>query len=261
MSANVTTVLVRPSRPMNIGAVARVMGNFGFRQLIIVNPTCNAEEEDARRTARHASSILEQARVIPSLEEALSDLDFRIGTTARQGGDHNLPRVALPPRFISECELGPNTAVIFGPEDDGLSNKEIEMCNLLISIPTSSSYRAMNLSHAVAIVLYELALNPFTNLGEAAQTPHREASDRERTILLEQAEKWLELISYHPERRHKALQVIKNAFMRGYLSGREINTLIGVIKYTNSSLAGKNPVWRRLAEQTTDESGSNKEED
>ena len=249
MGVEITVVLVRPSRAMNVGSIARVMANFGLNKLILVDPKVNLNDKDAHRTARHAYPILESTLVIPSLEKLHNEVNYLIGTTARLGGKHNVPRTTQQPEALCKLELAPKTAVIFGPEDSGLSNEEIGLCNLLITIPTSEEYKAMNLSHAASIILYELLKNPEIKTIETEAIFQREATDRERSILMEQAEIWLDLISYHKERRHVAQQVLKNAFLRNYLSGREVSTLIGLIRYTNSSLVGKNPIWKRLEKQ------------
>jgi len=152
--ANIRIVLVEPAGPLNVGSVARVMKNMGLRQLILVNPQCDYLGEEARLMAVRAADILETAKVVESLPEALVGCVRAIATTGDDGRSHPMqleaPADALP--WLLEAP----SALIFGREDCGLTNSELNRAQRLIRIPSSDAYTSLNLAQAVAICCYEL---------------------------------------------------------------------------------------------------------
>jgi tRNA/rRNA methyltransferase len=149
--------LVNPRNPLNIGAAARAMSNFGFLQLRVVNPFEAGFRE--ARSAVGASSVLTSAEEFASLDEAVADCTLVVGTTAV--GDRELHhRVkALPEaaKIIRKRMTSANVALLFGSERVGLSNEELSHCHWLLRIPTRIEHRSMNLGQAVAVCVYELA--------------------------------------------------------------------------------------------------------
>lgn len=149
-------VLVEPSHPGNIGAVARAMKNMALERLVLVNPR---QFPDAEATARAsgADDVLERARVVDSLPEALAGCGFVAATTARERDQYF--RVAdvreAAERLVRESARGP-AAVLFGSERAGLTNEQLEAAHLLVRIPASAAYASLNLAMAVQIVAYEL---------------------------------------------------------------------------------------------------------
>lgn len=150
-------VLVKPMHELNVGSVARAMKNFGVKKLYLVAPRCRPGF-GAKLFAKHSEEILRDAVVCSSLKQAVRGCDFVVGTTA------------IPARFRSrvfknclplEEALGKalrcgKVALVFGPEDVGLSEKDFGKCDAVTVIPTSSAHAVLNLSHAVAVVLFEL---------------------------------------------------------------------------------------------------------
>ncbi|MBE9062053.1 RNA methyltransferase [cf. Phormidesmis sp. LEGE 11477] len=168
--AKVRIVLVAPAGPLNVGSVARVMKNFGLSQLYLVDPQCDYLGAEALQMAVHADDVLAAARIVGTIPEALVGCEYAIATTARpRGFDAQLdpPEIALPNLLISEArEQGikrakeqrrRNTALIFGPEDRGLSNQELTYAQQFLKISTSDAYSALNLAQAVTICCYELS--------------------------------------------------------------------------------------------------------
>ncbi len=137
--------------PGNIGAVARAMKNFGFKELLLIKPKCNYKSEEVFQRACHASNIVNNIKVI-SDEELFNN--FVIGTTSKAftRKAHRQPAIASKLDFIPE-----NAVILFGREDNGLTNELLNKCNSLITIPTGTDYQSLNLSHAVTIILYELS--------------------------------------------------------------------------------------------------------
>ena len=152
-------VLVNTSHPGNIGAVARAMKNMGLVELRLVAPACfPAEEANWRAVA--ASDVLESALVVDTLAEAIGDCQLVIGTSAR---GRRIPWPVLDPRHCAEQALRAagreqRVAFVFGREDRGLTNEELQQCNLHLHIPTHEDYTSLNLAMAVQIVAYELRM-------------------------------------------------------------------------------------------------------
>ena len=158
--AHIRIVLVEPAGPLNIGSAARVMKNFGLQHLVLVNPHCNPLGEEALQMAVHAKDLLQQAQVVDSIPAALDGCYSAIATTARPR-DINTPleppEQALPSLLKPTQQSQQSTrALIFGPEDRGLSNEELIHAQRFVKISTSPTYSALNLAQAVAICCYEL---------------------------------------------------------------------------------------------------------
>lgn len=155
--AGVRIVLVEPAGPMNVGSIARVMKNFGLHQLVIVNPQCDRLSMEAMKMAVHAKEILESAVVVETLSAALQGCVRVIATTGRVSSwDIPLenPRTALP--WLLEEPEKP-VALLFGREDRGLSNEELNYAQRFVTIPSNKNYQSLNLATAVAICCYEMA--------------------------------------------------------------------------------------------------------
>lgn len=150
-------MLVRPVYLGNIGSVARVMKNFGFRRLRLVEPPRNYKDAEARKMAVAAFDILKEAEVFASLSDALKDVSFAVGTTSGQQRE-NPP---VPLRSITSMMAERSdalTAFVFGDERNGLSREELDRCHQVMTVPTSPDFAALNLAQAVAICAYELGM-------------------------------------------------------------------------------------------------------
>jgi len=172
LAAAFSLVLVEPKTAANMGAVARVMKNFGFATLRLVAPRADHLSAAARNLAVSAVDLLEQAQVYDSLDEALADRHFSLGTS-RRGGKYRseflLPAQAAE-AVASRASL--RTALVFGREESGLTTAELDLCQGLVTIPTHAALPSMNLAQAVAVCLYELSLRadkPATASGTGRQ--------------------------------------------------------------------------------------------
>ncbi|PSN17036.1 RNA methyltransferase [filamentous cyanobacterium CCP5] len=155
----VRIILVEPAGPLNVGSIARVMKNMGLSQLVLVQPHCDPLDPQAQQMAVHAQSVLHQAVVVQSLPEALTGCQRAIATTARERADGpplELPEVALPWLLENPAEPPGPAALIFGPEDRGLSNGELNYAQRTVAIPSSEIYPSLNLAQAVAVCTYLL---------------------------------------------------------------------------------------------------------
>ena len=159
---NCRVVLVRPRIASNIGAVARVMRNLGLTDLVLVAPQADPADPRAERLAtRHGRPVLQSARVVADLADAVGDCLMVAGTSALVGGLCRRQSVGSPeemaPKLVQALAAG-TVALVFGPEPSGLTNEEVVRCHCLIHIPADPTYPALNLAQAVAICLYVLAL-------------------------------------------------------------------------------------------------------
>lgn len=153
---NLKVVLVSPRNPLNIGAAARAISNFGFRYLRLVDAYEVAYHE--ARSAVNASAILQSAEQFPSVADAVSDCSLVVGTTAvgHRELQHHLHRLETGgPQIRAHLPQGP-VALLFGSEKFGLGNGEMSHCHWLMRIPTRAEHESMNLGQAVAVCLYEL---------------------------------------------------------------------------------------------------------
>jgi TrmH family RNA methyltransferase len=150
-------ILVSARNPLNIGAAARAMSNFGFSQLRVVTPYELAFRE--ARSAVGASAILRQARVFDRVADAVADCQLVVGTTAARNRQLRQPLRGLPDaaRLIRSRLGSARIALLFGPEKRGLSNEDLSHCHWLLRIPTCAEHGSMNLGQAVAVCLYDLA--------------------------------------------------------------------------------------------------------
>ena len=222
-------ILVNPKYSGNVGAIARNMMNFGVNELRIVGDRSILNDEAYIR-AVHAKEVLNNAKFYNNLEDAIKDIDFVVGTSGAISGDRNIKRVPITPRELAEKHktLNGTMGIVFGREDDGLSNKELELCDLFVSIPTSKEYPIMNLSHAVSVILYELYVS-------SLETPYnvnmREASKLEKDVLLNIFNEFVDKNEYIPEYRKELCKTIfKRIISRAFISGKEANTLMCVFK-------------------------------
>lgn len=154
--ADVIIVLHRPARAANIGAAARAMKVMGFTRLVLVSPSAPLDGE-ATAVAHGAGDVLAQARIVDNLDEALQGATLVVGTTARHGKDRMTP-IKLR-RFVTDVlpTYSPAVlAVVFGCEESGLSNEDLEHCQFAIEIPTGPLFHSLNLGQAVMVVCYEL---------------------------------------------------------------------------------------------------------
>lgn len=159
-------VLFSPKSSGNVGAAARALKNMGFADLRLVAPR-DYDPRVAAAMAVHAGDVLARARIFPDLAAAIDDRTLTVGTTCRVGPYRSETRALrdAAPLLIAESAVN-RIAIVFGPEDFGLTNVEIAQCQRLITIPTAPDYPSLNLAQAVIVVAYELML-----IAGAAQTP------------------------------------------------------------------------------------------
>lgn len=234
----ITIILLEPENPGNVGAIARVMKNFGFDRLVIVNPKCDVFSNEAIHRAKYAGNLLKQAKILKKIPA----MDFLIGTTGKLGNDYNIPRVPLMPWQLLEKLDSVNTkknniGILFGREGIGLTNEEINSCDFVVTIPTSKGYPIMNLSHAVAVLLYELSKLSEKNKKEnkIGNFPLMTQAEKEQIIL--QINKTLDKLTFTtPDKKRTQQTIWKKLIGKSFLSKREAFAMIGYFKKVNEKM-------------------------
>lgn len=180
----IVLVLVEPQDAVNVGGVIRVMLNFGLQRLRLVRPAPGAVDLARLDDVAHRSDeIVHHLAVVHTLAEALADVTYVAGTTARpraQPGVTSTPRAAAPD-LLHQAGRG-KLALVFGPENTGLGNRDLDVCHVVLNIPTAPAYRSLNLAQAALLVCYELWLESQTpdwpeSVAVADQVPDRGSGD------------------------------------------------------------------------------------
>ena len=219
-------VLVEPQHPGNIGAVARAMANFGLTDLAMVNGCELADESYAR--SKSGKPILENSKRYNTIEEAIANCDIAIGTSGiKPEGDKRWFRapenVGRINEIITERE---KPALLFGRENYGLYRDELALCEATITIPTNPEYPVLNLSHAVAIVLYEIKRK------EKVKGPkkRKNVSNDEFQRLVDRIMNLLEDSSYPKRRLNRSKTTLRRLISRGNPDEGEYENLMGIFK-------------------------------
>lgn len=241
---NIRIVLVNTSHPGNIGGVARAMKNMGLSRLYLVEPRQFPHEEADWRAAS-AGDVLQSAVVTPTLEEAIGDCQFVVGTSARE---RRIPWPLLDPRQCAQRMASASSqqqvAVLFGREDRGLTNEELKLCNLHLHVPTAEAYSSLNLAMAVQIVCYELRMlqaQPALPRSEDDQwdTPFTSVENMERFYVhLEQTLTDIEFLD--PAAPRQLMSRLRRLYSRVRLDEMELNILRGILTETQKWVARAN---------------------
>ncbi len=224
---NIYFTLVNPREPGNIGAAARAIKNSGFSNLELVNPPGNYMEGSDFWLACHATDVLEDAAVHGSLEEALAGKAMVVGTSRRTGKKRGvLLDLKEGAREIVKAAAKNRVSILFGREDRGLSNEEVEECGFLINIPTAAEAPSLNLAQAVLLVAYELA-------SQTLESEHPRLVPYEETrTLFEHIRKTLKLLDYIPRgdrnMEERIMRNLKHMLNRSGLTSWEVGMLHGI---------------------------------
>ena len=226
----ISIILVEPEHSGNIGAVARVMKNFGMDNLIIIDPKCNPLDNEAIKRAKHASDLLKKAKI--AKKYYLKQFDYLIATTSQLGTDYNIPRSPISPEQLAKLLRNKSKKIKFGilvgREGKGLSNKEILASDFVVTIPTSKKYPTMNMSHSVAIICYEFhkAMGK-DKIGEQILA----ASKKDKEIVYKLMNQVLDNIDFSTkEKKETQRKVWKRIIGKSMLTKREAFALCGFFR-------------------------------
>ncbi|MFX0007496.1 MAG: RNA methyltransferase [Promethearchaeota archaeon] len=248
-----TVVLVQPEHSGNIGSIARVMENFNFDKLVIFNPNENIDtilSYETQGFAMHGKEILSNSEIIEinnpknhlkEFKAFLKKYDYIIATTARGKSHSNIRRLAIFPEDL-ELPISANPlkiAILFGKESRGLTNEEIGLADILLRIPTSNTYSALNLSHACGIILYEIfkKINIIT-IGRG-EHPVLIASREERLILLNIIKEIIKKLKVRTYKKDNVFFAFRNVLSRSLMSKKELSLILGLFSKVDSLLGSK----------------------
>ena len=226
---NVAVVLVEPQGALNIGSVCRAMMNFGFCDLRLVNPQVDHLQDEARRMAVKAGSLLDSAGVFPGLAEALADCHFALGTTRRFGKyreDFLHPDEAAE-HLLPLTEQG-KVALVFGREDKGLLTSELDLCQRFITIPTSDVLPSMNLAQATSLCLYEVSRALGRAQGKGGGRKKLASSKVLEGMYDHLRRTLLDIEFLDPQNPEHILRTFRRIFGRAGLNDREVRILHGL---------------------------------
>lgn len=238
-------ILVEPQLGENIGTAARAMGNFGLSDLRLVAPRDGWPNEKAVAAAACAERIVAGARVYGTTQEAVGDLHYVCGTTARS---RDLIKPVMAPEAAAvemavRTRSGHHCGMLFGPEKSGLGNDHIALCDVIVTAPVAPDFASLNLSQAVLLMAYEwIKQNPARSLGRETEFdgPVREGLQMHRTRpatraeligLFEHLERELDASGFlrPPEKRPTMVRNVRNLFHRIGATEQEVRTLRGIV--------------------------------
>jgi tRNA/rRNA methyltransferase len=233
-------VLVSPRNPLNIGAAARAMSNFGFLRLRVVNAYDVAYHE--AKSAVNASQVLLASEQFASVADAVADCSLVVGTTAvgHRQLRHPLRRLEYAAAAMREALAAAPVALLFGSEKFGLGNEDMSHCHWLARIPTREEHESMNLGQAVAVCLYELVRSDAAAETQPAQS--RQASARERELFTELLLELLRESGYiNPVTAESGELKIRRMVARLNLTEADVQIWLGIIRQVGWRLRQANP--------------------
>lgn len=230
--SNIRIVLVGPMYGGNVGSVCRAMKNMGLSQLVLVAPRADLDHAEARMMAAHAQDIFDARREVLSLAAAVEDCGLVAGTTARPGlyREHARTPREWAPRLVGAAAETP-VALVFGPEDRGLSNEELMPCTQIVVIPSDPAYSSLNLSQAVMVCAYELyvAAGRFEPPRErSAEAP---SAARERLFDIWR-EALVDIGFMHEDKADHMMLGLRRILSRGPLTEADVRILMGMARQT-----------------------------
>lgn len=251
---NIRVVLVNTSHPGNIGGAARAMKNMGLSRLVLVQPRDFPSAEAVARAAG-AVDILDNARIVSSLEDALDGCGLVLGTSAR---DRHIPWPLLDPRecaaaCLEQVEQAGEVALVFGREDSGLSNDELQRCHFHVHIPSDPEFSSLNLATAVQVLTYEVRMAWLAAQGQPTKMAKLEthAEQSSLPVTADELERFythmestLVQIGFHdPENPRHLMPRLRRLYGRSNISKLEMNILRGILTETQKAARGE--VYKR----------------
>ena len=232
---NLKVVLVEPNGALNVGSIARLCSNFEVNELRIVSPKCEVFSLEAKRMALKGKSYLDNCKIFNSIEQAIFDCDLVLATCGRidLSKDIECESPEMISTWISSFKKINNLAILFGREDRGLTNSELFFAHKIFNIKTSQNFPSLNLSHAVAIILYELS-KCSTNNRKKDTTVFNLASSKQMHESFKDLEELLLRTGYLLEHTSfSKINKFKKFVLKAKISSQEINVLRGIVHQIN----------------------------
>jgi len=242
MTRQIDVVLVRPKEDGNVGAVARLARNFGGDRLVLVASRAKVGTV-ARRRAMGGLALLRTAVKVRTFDQAVEGAGLVVGTTDLSTGRSNAYlRRSVSPERLGEMlrTLEGRVAIVFGPEDNGLSRAELQRCDLLVHIPARREFPTLNLSHAAAIVLYAVHRARGPDDPETTPAPEVvELNGPEKELFLERMGELLARTGYPAHKRRGLILLFRRVFGRATPSEAELRMMLGLFKSYGRALDRK----------------------
>lgn len=240
MLDRIRIVLVNTSHPGNIGSAARAMKTMGLSDLCLVSPVEPFPHAKAYEMASGAGDILDEAKVVATLDEAIADCTLVVGTSARL---RTIPWPLLTPRDMAEKVRqepeNSQTAILFGREQSGLSNEELQRCHLHINIPANPAYSSLNLAAAVQVVAYELRMASLNNAALTEEWDYRLATaDEMEKFFLHLQEVLIQIEFLKLSAPRKLMTRLRRLFFRARPDVMEMNILRGMLSAVQENQKG-----------------------
>ena len=225
---NVAIILAGTKYAGNIGSAARAMHNMGLHHLLLAGPQCEIGQE-SYRMAKAGKGILDSAKICRSLKSALRGIRFLVGTTGKIGGyrAHAQAPRELVPRILSHAEQQ-KVGILFGPEDTGLIDEDLRLCQLLIRIPTRFKANSINLAQAVMLVSYELFLGNLER--EPVRVPRLAAIEQVENMYAQLEKALLDIGFLHPQNAKHMMFSLRRLLGRAGLEPSDVGTLRGIAR-------------------------------
>lgn len=237
MLDRIRVVLVRPRRGGNVGSVARAMKNMGLGDLVVVAPRTTVGRV-GERMAAHAKDLLARRRTVATLEEAVRDADLVVAVSGRasDGARVRTPR-AITTEVLAATATG-RVALVFGPEDHGLANADLDLCQRQVCIPTADAYPSLNLAQAVLVVAYELLLaadparapRVTTGRDRRRADESQPARSAEREALIDHLAESLRAVGFLKPENPQVLRDVRSLFARSGLTQRDVKVWRGIAR-------------------------------
>ncbi len=220
----IAIVMVEPENQGNIGAVARAMKNFGLKELYLVRPK-DEIGEFARKIAANAQDILDNAKILSSFEEVKKKFNLIYGTTAIPAKrSTNVLRITITPTQLANTisNAKGKIAILLGRESHGLSNKELEECDAVVTIPSSQEYPTLNVAMAGTIIFYEL----FQKIRYRRKNKFRIVDNKTKELLIEKLKEIVSRTNLPPHKVRLIIRAFRNFIGKSVLSDKEARLLL-----------------------------------
>jgi len=235
---SITIVLNKPKYPGNVGSIARCARNMGVEKIIVVGNRDLSVEEMKQMATHFAAGIVEGIQHFDRLDEALATFHYIIGTTSRRGSGRG---PCVSPRemagVVVDASQHNDIALLFGPEDTGLSNDDLRFCHLLVTIPTSKGMKSVNLAQAVMIVCYEIFVARAVPLEEF--TPRMASSDELEGMYAQVKTALMKTGFLHPQNPDHWMMHIRRLLGRTKLFSKEVKIIRGICRQLEWSMRNK----------------------
>ena len=232
---SIAVALVEPQYETNVGYIARIMKNFGYKQLYVINPSF--DKEKAARFATHGKDVLASTK-ISTLKELREKFDVLVGTTALSAYSRlNILRNSITAVRLSEIiksvGMEKDFCIVLGRESCGLNNRECELCDLVVTIDTKTDYRTMNISHALAILLYEVSKNlpEFTLKDDNVRRRNKTLATRqEMSLLVDYVNEVAGKCGYDKHKQPMLNSAVHRLLARGIPTSKEVMLLVSLFR-------------------------------